>query len=234
VDVDARREEIVRAAIDLLDDVGFDALSLRQLAVHLRMHAPGLYWYVESKQDLIDRMADRIMAEGMNIGPLAPGQTWDAWLVELACTARRALLAHRDGARVVASAFLVRTSAITPVLEQALEILEGAGFDSLIALGVTITLMRYATGIALDEQLSPLKPAADDFAVRAKVMASTLIDPERWPRVADAYRQVFNGEPRDREKMFRWGAQMIVRGFDEMVRDHRRSHPSGGGGAWPA
>src|SRR4051794_31377147 len=180
VDVDARRDEIVRAAIDLLDDVGLDGLSLRQLAVHLRMHAPGLYWYIESKQDLIDRMANLIMGEGLaGVGPLAPDQQWDTWLVDLACTARRALLAHRDGARVVASAFLVRTSAVTPVIEHALEILEGAGFERVVGLGVTITLMRYATGIALDEQLSPLQPAGADFTARAKAMAATFIDAER-------------------------------------------------------
>ena len=51
----------------------------------------------------------------------------------------------------------MRTGAITPVIEQSLEILEGAGFERVIALGGTMTLLRYATGIALDEQASPCR-----------------------------------------------------------------------------
>ena len=64
-------------------------------------------------------------------------------------TARRALLARRDGARVVAGAYLLRTNTISPIIETALEILESTGFERLAALGATMTLLRYATGIAL-------------------------------------------------------------------------------------
>ena len=55
--LDDRRQLIVRAALDLLDEEGFEAMSLRHLARHLGMHAPGLYWYFESKQELTDLMA---------------------------------------------------------------------------------------------------------------------------------------------------------------------------------
>ena len=133
------------------------------------MHAPGLYWYIQSKQELIDLMAKVILDEGLYpIPPLRGRQTWEEWLVELACTTRQALLAYRDGARVVASAYLVRTNAITPVIEQSLTILEDAGFDRLVALGGTMTILRYATGIALDEQASPTGPAPGPAGVASR------------------------------------------------------------------
>src|SRR5215471_16483673 len=104
-----RRSEIVRAALKLLHEHGFERLSLRRLASDLGMHAPGLYWYIESKQELINLMAKAILDEGLgSIAPPADGQTWQEWLVELACSTRRALLAYRDGARVVAGAYVVR------------------------------------------------------------------------------------------------------------------------------
>ena len=64
--LEERRRLIVRAALDLLDEEGFDAMSLRHLARHLGMHAPGLYWYFESKQELTDLMAKAILEDGLS------------------------------------------------------------------------------------------------------------------------------------------------------------------------
>lgn len=213
--VDERRRLIVRAALDLLDEYGFDAMSLRSLARHLGMHAPGLYWYFESKQELTDLMAQSILQDGLaSVGPLRGGQTWEDWLVELAVTARRALLARRDGARVVAGAYLLRTNTMSPILETSLEILEGAGFERLPALGATMTLLRYATGIALDEQASPVgEMPARLSAKQALELHAPHIDAARWPRTADAFQQAFTGTIRDREAVFRWGVTLIVRGL---------------------
>lgn len=218
--LDERRTLIVRAALDLLDEHGFDAMSLRQLARHLGMHAPGLYWYFESKQELTDLMAKAILEDGLSsVAPLRPGQTWEEWLVELAMTARRALLARRDGARVVAGAYLLRTNTMSPILETALEILEGAGFERLAALGATMTMLRYATGIALDEQASPIGEMPGRLSAKqAMELHAPHIDATRWPRTADAFQQAFTGTIRDREAIFRWGVTLIVRGLASSVR----------------
>jgi hypothetical protein len=165
-------------------------------------------------------MAKEILDRGLYPVPaLQPGQAWDDWLVELACMARSALLAYRDGARIVASAYLVRTNAITPIIEQSLTILESAGFDRVTALGGTMTLLRYATGIALDEQASPV-PMMPGKSLRERLasLPPPGIDARRWPRTADAMRTVFERNLRDPDRMFKLGAQMIVRGLAEKIR----------------
>jgi len=227
-----RRREIVEAALTLLDDEGYERLSLRRLAKHLGMHAPGLYWYIESKQQLIDLMAKAAVDDGVRaVRPLADGQTWQEWLVELACTMRRTLLARRDGARVVAGAFVMRNGTITPVIEQALEILENAGFDRFVALGGTMTVLRYTTGIALDEQASPVQEMSGaSIAEHLAKFPPPEIDAGQWPRTADALRSAFEkklgdfpGMEEAREQLFRFGAQMIVRGLAENVSSARPS-----------
>jgi TetR/AcrR family transcriptional regulator, tetracycline repressor protein len=214
-----RRQEIVAAALELLDQEGFERLSLRRLAARLGMHAPGFYWYIDSKQALIDLVAKTILDEGLaGVGPLAKGQTWDDWLIELACSIRRALLVRRDGARVVAGAYLLRTMAITPVVELSLEILEGAGFERLVALGGTMTLFRFATGSVLDEQASPFRDSSTQTTEeRPGALPPPPIDASRWPRAADAMRQAFEIRLRGRERMFRWGATLIVRGMGQTL-----------------
>ena len=153
------------------------------------------------------------------MGPLRPGQTWEDWLVGLAVTARRALLARRDGARVVAGAYLLRSNTISPILETSLEILESAGFERVAALGATMTLLRYATGIALDEQASPVGEMPGRLSAKQVLeLHAPHVDAARWPRTADAFQRAFTGTLRDREAVFRWGVTLIVRGLASTVR----------------
>jgi len=181
-----RRAEIVRTALRLLQEGGLERLSLRRVAHALEMHPPGLYWYIENKQELIDLMAAAILDDVRESSPPVPGaRTWEQWLGDAASALRRGLLAWRDGARVVAGAYPFRTDAIARGLERSLGIMEGAGFTRDAAMLAVVTVMRYTIGIALDEQASaPIPPEA----VRRRVMGEVLgppVDAERFPRVAE-------------------------------------------------
>ena len=64
-----------------------------------------------------------------------------------------------------------------------------------------ITVMRYTTGIALDDQAEPTKRRAEIMRrLEEGVPIGPHIDPERWPRVADV--------------MGRWIKQVFVAGVD--------------------
>jgi len=49
------REQIVRAAIELADTEGTQALSMRRLAAKLGAGTMSLYWYIACKEDLLVR-----------------------------------------------------------------------------------------------------------------------------------------------------------------------------------
>ena len=57
------REQIVGAALALLDAEGVDALSTRRLARELGIRGPTLYHYFASKDALVDAVAQRIVDE---------------------------------------------------------------------------------------------------------------------------------------------------------------------------
>jgi TetR/AcrR family tetracycline transcriptional repressor len=197
-----RRAEIVRAGLDLLEEGGLDALSLRRVAQSLGMHAPGLYWYIEDKQELIDLLAKAILDEAL-VGERGPadGEGWEPWLTEVVVRVRRALLAHRDGARVVAGAYLFRTNSITDLLEITIDAMERDGYSRDMALHCGITVMRYTTGIALDDQASPTKRRAEIMRrLKEGIPVGPHIDAERWPKVS--------------EVMGRWVKQVFVAGAD--------------------
>src|SRR5947209_10212649 len=54
------QRQIVRAALGLLDESGFDGLTMRSLAKKLGIQAASLYWHVRSKQDLLSLLAEEI------------------------------------------------------------------------------------------------------------------------------------------------------------------------------
>ena len=55
---------IVQAALGVLDEAGFDGLTVRAVAGRLGVQAPALYWHVRDKQELIDEMATDGLAAG--------------------------------------------------------------------------------------------------------------------------------------------------------------------------
>jgi AcrR family transcriptional regulator len=85
------RDDIVDAAIALADAEGVEAVSMRRLARDLRAGPMSLYWYVESKDDLLDLMLDRVQGD-MSFPELSGD--WRADLRSFARLSRAALKRH--------------------------------------------------------------------------------------------------------------------------------------------
>ncbi|WP_369166475.1 TetR/AcrR family transcriptional regulator [Streptomyces sp. R28] len=83
------RERIVRAAIQLADADGLDAVSLRKVATALGVGPMRLYSYIAGKEELLDLMVDAAYAE---IRPV--GDDWREVLRSLAETTRQAAHEH--------------------------------------------------------------------------------------------------------------------------------------------
>ena len=93
-------EDVVDAAVALLQDFGVGDLSMRRVAAQLGVQASALYWHVPNKQTLLARVADRIVADVEHAVTVRDLRT----VAELDAATTAALLRHRDGADVVISA----------------------------------------------------------------------------------------------------------------------------------
>ncbi|HTF10934.1 MAG TPA: TetR/AcrR family transcriptional regulator C-terminal domain-containing protein [Asanoa sp.] len=67
------RDQIVKAAVDLLDDEGLEGLNMRALGKRLDSAATAVYWHVGSKENLIALAADETWAEINLPDPAAAG-----------------------------------------------------------------------------------------------------------------------------------------------------------------
>ena len=125
------RSDIVRTstATAMVDELGLDGVTLRELAGRLGISAPTLYWHVCDKRHLLDLVAEQVRAD---MSPAErhtprPGQSVEHWLGEASRQQRVALLAHRDSPRVVAGNR--PTEDALPGIEQTLGVLVDAGLE---------------------------------------------------------------------------------------------------------
>ncbi|MFD3611208.1 TetR/AcrR family transcriptional regulator [Streptomyces atroolivaceus] len=85
------RERITAASVRLLDADGLAKFSMRRLAAELDVTAMSLYWYVDTKDDLLELALDTVFGEI----PAAPEDAdWRDRLRELAVSYREMLVRH--------------------------------------------------------------------------------------------------------------------------------------------
>ena len=85
------RDRILRAAIELADAEGIDALTMRALAANLHVEAMSLYNHVDGKDDLLDGMVEQVAAE---VEEPSGDAGWRASLRERATSLHRVLVEH--------------------------------------------------------------------------------------------------------------------------------------------
>lgn len=160
---------VIRAALDLLNEVGVDGLTTRKLAERLGVQQPALYWHFRNKRALLDALAEAMLAENHTHSVPRADDDWRSFLIGNARSFRQALLAYRDGARIHAG-----TRPGAPQMETAdaqLSLLCEAGFSAGDAVNALMTISYFTVGAVLEEQaggtveqapLSPLLRAAID------------------------------------------------------------------------
>ena len=203
-------DEIARAALRVLSDVGLDGLTMRLVAKELDVQAATLYWHLKNKQQLLDAMAAIMLAEAVD-GLEAPrrGVGWQQWAAECTRRLRRTMLQYRDGARVFAGS-AVYGPLTHRTLELTLSVLQDAGFSVRDAARSFPTLLHYTVGFTIEEQAQTGVAYADaDNPYRPERLAGA-IDPERFPLAAQAQGDLFDADP---DAGFELGLNVILAGM---------------------
>lgn len=147
----ARRDEVLETAIEMLDEVGLDAFTTRKLAERLEVRASALYRHYPSKQALLDAMAAHVVGEASPGDPATlPGSPIDL-LRAVAIGARESMLAHRDGARLLAT-FRTPADSAREFYERLIGMLIDAGLPDGIAAAAVDAIFAYVNGYTIEEQ----------------------------------------------------------------------------------
>ncbi len=90
------RDQIVRAAIELIDERGVRELSMRALGQRLGVEGMALYRHVPSRDNLLDAIVERVLDDlyGDPDVHLSPHEGWQDYLSRIAHGLRRLALQH--------------------------------------------------------------------------------------------------------------------------------------------
>lgn len=143
------RDEVIAAALKLLDEAGMEGLTMRKLAEALKIQAPSLYWHFANKDALLEGMADALMHSVATSNP--PDEPWDAQLRRIASEVRAALLSRRDAARVFAGTYPLSENVLR-VGSRLIGCLKQAGADDRVASWGAFTLVYFVIGFVIEEQ----------------------------------------------------------------------------------
>jgi AcrR family transcriptional regulator len=171
------RARVLRAAVDLADREGLDALTMRRLAQELRVEAMSLYHHLANKDAILDGavevVVDEIVEAVEHVDAPSPAVDWRAAMRGRILAAREVLLRHPWAPRVLETRTTMSPS-IVGYFDGLLGIFRAAGFSYGLAhhamhalgsraLGFTQELFEPDEPDAGDETLAMLEQMADRF-----------------------------------------------------------------------
>lgn len=176
-------DRVLRAALQILDAEGAEALSMRRLARSLDREAMTLYRYARTKAALLDGVVELVIGE---LAIDAGAAEWRTELRELAGNFRRLCLAHPSVVlllvtRPESTPLGLRPSSTRRLLEDFVQLLTEAGFTPSDALHAYRLFFGFLHGHALAE----LQERADRPEDTEDLLRLTLrrLPPEEFPQL---------------------------------------------------
>jgi AcrR family transcriptional regulator len=203
------RDRILLAALELADESGVEALTMRRLGEELGFEAMSLYRHVANKDDLLDGMLDLVLAEWQL--PDGPGDWGDA-IRTSACSVHDALRRHRWSAGLLMTGGHIRPMRLR-YMDSLLGRLADAGFDPERTYHVYHLLDGYIFGFSLWEIAYTTIPM-DSEAV-SKLMQT--IPWESYPRLGEHRDQHMSDGAHREVSAFEVGLDLMLDGLRESL-----------------
>ena len=205
------RDAIVATAVELVEDEGVDALTMRAVGDRLGTGAMSLYRHVSGREELLDLVLARLVAEV----PLTP--LTDAWRADAAALAAvvRAALLRRPQLTVLLTA-RAGAGASLATLERALAIFRAGGFSTRDAAFANHALGNYVAGAALWEAVGLAGTTGETRRARADAAAQAVaaLPADEYPATAWAAGDLFAGTADDR---FAFGLEALLDGLERRL-----------------
>ncbi|GHF67579.1 GntR family transcriptional regulator [Streptomyces mashuensis] len=226
---DLTRDRIVRAAVELADAEGLDALSMRGIAARLGTSAMTAYRYVDSKNTLVLLMADAVLGECAYPDPAPAG-----WRERLETGALALWAVHRAHPWLAHVSPLHRPLMLPNMIAYAewmLGGLDGHGFAPTTLLDLNVLLYSHVQGMAAhlerEAQEESATGVSDQEWLDAQAPATeAVLASGRYPvftRLLGAIGD--NGYDLRLDDLFALGLTALLDGVERLVREHAGGPP---------
>jgi TetR/AcrR family tetracycline transcriptional repressor len=169
-------ETVIAEATELIRDEGFEALTMRRLAARCGVTAMSLYRHVQTKEELLVILANRLL-DHLDV-PDGDGQDWRSDVAGVFGALHRMWLAHPEFAQIIAAQPADGKVAYR-WLERVFAALERAGLSDRQIVGAYDTLASYTAGFN-QQHTGRRSPAA----ASARLARLRDIEASEFPHVA--------------------------------------------------
>lgn len=207
------RDQVLARAVKLADKEGIDSLSMRKLAMALRVEAMSLYNHVKNKDDILDGMVDLVLGE---IDVPTVESDWKAAMRQRASSAHEVLMRHPWSAMLIMSRVNIGPAALRYV-DATIGCLREAGFSWATADYAWNTLDSHIYGFTLQKLNFPFEP--DEYASTAEEFMPQL-PMEQYPYLAGMSQEVMAGR-HDGLQSLSFGLELILEGLERLRSCHR-------------
>jgi AcrR family transcriptional regulator len=201
------RDRVLRAAIELADEDGLEALSMRRLAARLGVKAMSLYNHVSSKDDILDGVLDHLVDQ-IELPP--DDANWRSAIRGRALAARRMTTAHPWMARLIATR-VPASRGIMRYLDGVVAAFGRAGFPNQLTHDATHLISSRMLGFTQDVFDPNAIPSGAAAVFEAELRTGG------YPHILAS----LEGVTHDDEAEFAFGLDLILDGL-ERVRDGGR------------
>lgn len=206
------REEIVAAAIRLIDRDGLDALSMRRLGEELGASATTSYWHVGNKDSLLGFVSDAIYGEMLAELPAEAAATWQDDVLLVARAARRVLVErHPRAVRLFAGRNRLGPNTLG-FMDRLLAALRPTGLDASRTLLAYRLILNAIYGYAANE--APDAEGTADGTAEASATRLASLPAAQFPNilaVVPAIGRVPTGE------QYEYGIKRLLKGIEADV-----------------
>jgi len=202
------RERILAAALELVDEQGIDALSMRKLGQALGYEAMSLYNHVSNKDDLLDGILDLVLSE---IEPLDQ----DGGLAAIrtsSLSAHEALRRHPWAAGQLTASGRIRPARIE-FMNALLGALRNAGFSAETTYHAYHVLDAHIIGFSLWEASHGQIPAEIDD-VRAFI--DQMVPAATYPHLHEHAMQHLEEGPHQDVPAFEYGLDLLLESLERL------------------
>ena len=202
------RERVLRAAMAIADCGGLPGLTIRSLAEELGAKPMSVYYYVASKDELLDALVDVVFEE---IELPDPDGDWRAEMRRRALSARARLKQHRWAIGLLES----RTSPGPATLrhhDRVLACLRGAGFSAELTAPTYALIDSYIYGFALQEASLPFDGPDTVGEIAEPIMA--LMATGEYPAMVEMATTYYLQPGYDFADEFEFGLDLILDGLE--------------------
>jgi AcrR family transcriptional regulator len=206
------KERVLRAAVELADREGIDALSMRRLAKDLGVEAMSLYNHVANKDEILVGMIDLVTSE-VEDPSTEGGLDWKTAIRRSAISTHDAFIRHRWSCPL-----MMKTAALIPSrmrwMEALLRTLRESGFSPNLTHHAYHALDSHITGFTLWQVSFPFQNREELIEMAGTFMKS--IPVEEYPYVIEHAQEHLDEPDPNEPSEFEFGLDLILDGLERM------------------